>query len=273
MGEYAKGLSKRLTCERFKEGYCLICDEHKSLTEDHVPPKSAITITRTEQKLISESFNSTPTKIKGVISKNGNKFKTLCARCNNSLADGDSEIGIVYKKLTDAIRTYFKNANGVSSIVSVEVDAKKYIKAMLGHILAATSEDECQQEQQSSPYFDPIKNFVLGRSESIDDSHDIYYWFYPKRMHLSAKLLAFHNKGNTCALSLLSFFPIAFLVTEKGKGIFPAHAMKFDSTCESLILDLSFRNINYSDFPFTTLEDDQFYLMQDYTCTISYPIK
>ncbi|MFC5706858.1 metal-binding protein [Aeromonas eucrenophila] len=273
MGEYAKELSKRITCERKKEGYCLICDNHKPLTEDHVPPKSAVTITRTEQKLITEAFKSAPTNLKGVRSRNGNKFKTICKQCNSSLADGDTEIGIAYKELTKKINNYFASANRVNSFVSVKINPIKYIRAMAGHILAATSEDECQQKQSDSPYFTPIKNFVLGKSDSIDDSHDIYYWFYPKGRHLSAKILAFHNKGNSSAISLLSFFPVAFLITEKGKGIYPVQATKLDSKSESLLLDLSLRNVNYVDFPFTKLEDWQFYLMPDYTCTTSYPIK
>lgn len=51
----------------------------------------------------------------------------------------------------------------------------EYIRAMVGHILAATSEDECKLEQRDSPYFTPMKNLVLGQTYSIDDTHDIYY--------------------------------------------------------------------------------------------------
>lgn len=273
MGKYAGRLSERLLCLRKKDGFCLICNLHKPLSEDHVPPQCAVHITRTEQKQISEMFENDSVKIKGAISKNGNKFKTICRECNSSLSVGDTEIGKVCKDLTKKIKHHFTQANGTSNIISASIDSKKYIQSMAGHILAATSEVECQKKQQSSPYFDPIRRFVLGESESIDETHDIYYWFYPYNRHISAKILSFHNKGNNCIVSLLSFFPIAFLITEKGKGIYPAHAMRLNSSCDRLLLDLSYRNINYAEFPFVTLEGQQFYMMKDYTCTVSYPIK
>lgn len=273
MGNFSEGLSKRLTCKREREGFCLICDTYKTLSEDHVPPKSAITVTRTEQKLIGEAFKNNPIKIKGAISKNGNKFKTICRECNYALSKGDAEIGVVYNELTKKIYNFIRHPYRVNNVISVNIDATEYIRAMCGHILSATSEDECKKKQPETPYFTPIKDFVLGKSKSIDDTHDIYYWFYPSGRHLSAKILGFHNRGNSCAISLLSFYPIAFLITEKGKGIYPVQASKLDSECKYLSIDMSQKNINYSDFPFVNLEDGQFYLMADYACTISYPIK
>lgn len=273
MGDYVKSLSKRMTCERRKEGYCLICGEYKSLTEDHVPPQCAVTITRTEQKLVTEAFANDQPTVKGAPSKNGNKFKTICKGCNSALATGDQEIGRVCKELNNKIRYYFNSASSINTLVSVKINASKYIRAMVGHILAATSEDECKLEQRDSPYFTPMKNLVLGQTDSIDDTHDIYYWFYPRGHHLCAKMLGYHNYGDVSVISLLSFFPIAFLITEKGKKVHPPQATKLDSKNESLILNLSLRNHNHIDFPFCTLMDGQFYVLPEQTCTISYPVR
>ncbi len=273
MGDYSLSLSKRLTCDRRKEGYCLICGEYKSLTEDHVPPQCAVTISRTEQKLVTEAFANGQPAVKGALSKNGNKFKTICKDCNSALAVGDTEIGAVCKELNNKIKHYFKSASSINTLVSTKINAKNYIRAMVGHILAATSEDECKQEQQDSPYFTPMKNFVLGKTDSIDDSHDIYYWFYPRNHNLCAKILGFHSYGDFSVISLLSFFPIAFLITEKGKKIHPPQAAKLDANNETLILNLSLANHNYIDFPFGTLMDGQFSMLPEQTCTISYPVK
>ncbi|MNR60715.1 hypothetical protein D3C85_1822730 [compost metagenome] len=85
--------------------------------------------------------------------------------------------------------------------------------------------------------------------------------------------MGFLNQGHSTILSLLSFFPIAFLVTPKGEGIYPSHATRFDLNSIKLTLDLSSYNINFSDFPFVELRGDQMYLLTDYQTIISYPIK
>ncbi|MGN2411815.1 hypothetical protein [Pseudomonas syringae] len=56
-------------------------------------------------------------------------------------------------------------------------------------------------------------------------------------------------------MSILSFFPLAFLLTEKGKGIFPAGAEKLELSDESLLVGLSALNVNCSGqlIPDTTL--------------------
>lgn len=146
------------------------------------------------------------------------------------------------------------------------------MRAMIGHILSATTVKECEQPQRNSPYFTPLIQFVHGDNDAINTTHDIYYWFYPYKRHLSAKIISFYNEGNSCCLSLLSFFPIAFLITEKNKGVYPAHAQRLTTESKSLILDLSSHNINYVNFPFVNLVGNQFYMMSDQVCTMSYPI-
>lgn len=54
MGQYSKGISKRMQHTRIKEGYCLICGKFGRLSHDHVPPKGSIHIDKVEQKHISE---------------------------------------------------------------------------------------------------------------------------------------------------------------------------------------------------------------------------
>lgn len=85
MGNYSKNISERIKNVRIKEGYCLICGSYGELTMDHVPPKGAITISKIEQKHIFELLEGDNKKIKGVVSQNGSRFKTICAICNNDV--------------------------------------------------------------------------------------------------------------------------------------------------------------------------------------------
>lgn len=273
MGKYSRGISKRIENTKIDQGYCLICGSFGRLTKDHVPPKGSITITKVEQRHITEAMGVDASKIKGVISPNGSKFKTICSTCNNDhLGKNDSEIGKVNAELTQKINYHFRSLTNPTNIISVPVDAVRYCRAMIGHLLAATTVRECEQPPIPTSYFDPLKNFVLGDDMAIKDTHEIYYWFYPHLKHLSAKFVGFHHEGNTSSLSVLSFYPVAFLVTQKGEGVFPAKASKLSLADNHLRLDLSYRAVKYADFPFHELEGNQFMVLNDTQAIISYPI-
>lgn len=274
MGKFSKGISKRIQHARIKEGYCLICGDFGTLSKDHVPPQGSIQITKTEQKHITEIMGDESNSLKGVKANNGSIFKTICTTCNNEiLGENDSEISRLYKELTTLIRSHFHGPLVTPTMLSVEIDAIKYARAMIGHILAATSVSECHNEPVDAPYFKPLQDFVLGDADAINDTHDIYYWFYPHKKHLSAKMVGFHNEGNMTLLSLLSFFPVGFLVTEKGKGTYPAHARKLSLHDKKMHLSLSMHNAKYADFPFVELTGNSFYVLTDYQCIVSYPVK
>ncbi len=267
-------ISERVRHVKIRDGYCLICGEFGTLSIDHVPPQGSITVTKVEQRHIMEMMGVGAKSIKGVPSTNGSKFRTICSDCNSNILGGnDGEVADANKKLTSKIRNYFQNPTSPYNTISIDINPIKYARAMIGHILSATSVTECKEPPQISPYFDPLKKFVLGDDHAITKTHDIYYWFYPYDRHLSAKCVSFFNQGHSTVLSLLSFFPIAFLVTPKDEGIYPTHAARFDFSSSKLVLDLSSYNIHFSDFPFSELKGNQMCLLNDCQTIISYPIK
>lgn len=274
MGQYSRGISNRIQHTRIKEGYCLICGKYGALTKDHVPPQGAIQITKVEQKHITELMGDESKSLKGVKAKNGSIFKTICSACNNLiLGANDSEISRLNKELTMLIRARFEGPLVLPATLSLDIDAIKYARAMIGHMLAATSVSECRAEPVDAPYFKPLQEFVLGEDNALENTHDIYYWFYPHKRHLSAKMVGFYNEGNMTLLSLLSFFPVAFMVTQKGKGTYPAHARRLMLKDKKMHLSLSMHNAKYVDFPFVELSGNSFYLLADKQCIVSYPVK
>ena len=274
MGNYTNSLSERDKHTRIIKGYCLICGTYGRLSQDHVPPQGSITVTKVEQVHLTEMFDLRPPKVKGVRSPNGSKFKTICRVCNmTALGQNDAEVADVCKALTQKIRHFFTYANSPVSNVHVPVNALKYTRAMVGHILSATSVTECVEPSQPTPYFDPLKKFVLGDDHAMNDTHDVFYWFFPHRHHQSIKLFSMWNSGHDCCMSLLSFFPLAFLITEKNKGIYPAGAVKLDLSDKSLFVDLSSRNVHFSSFPAVELKGNQMVGLNGSMSIVSYPIK
>jgi hypothetical protein len=273
VGIYSRNISNRINHVNIKEGYCLICGAFAKLTQDHVPPKGSITLTKIEQQHVTEMMGVRTDKLKGVKSTNGSKFKTICQNCNNMhLGGNDDEISKVTSSLTAEIKKYLDEPFSINNHIVVPVQAKKYARAMIGHILSATSVDECKKPQKETPYFDPLRSFVLGNDEAINKTHDIYYWFYPHHRHVSAKYVGFRNNGHFASISLLSFYPLAFMVTEKDNGIYPAHASKMLLGDTSIAIDISPKHFSFSAFPFIDLKGDQIMLLSDHQAIVSYPI-
>ncbi|MBJ7556414.1 hypothetical protein [Marinomonas spartinae] len=258
------------------KGYCQICGEFGVLTKDHVPPKAAISLTKVEQKLMTEVYGqaSELKKIKGVIGKNGSTFKTICAECNNSKAGGvnDEEVSRVYKKLHELIFQHFSNPHSISNTIAVDVDSKRFLRAMIGHILSATSAQLCREPLKRDDKDQLLRDFVLGDGLSLSENYDIYYWYYPFRRHISTRWVAFRNQGHTTAVSSLSFFPLAMLITNKNEGIYPAQARKLTLESNHIYLDITARNLEYATFPFCSLKGDQLMVFNESVCITSMPI-
>ncbi|NBF13155.1 metal-binding protein [Pseudomonas sp. Fl4BN1] len=271
MGEYAKQITKRIRHVGLKEGFCLICGIYGKLSQDHVPPSSCVTIQRVEQRLVTEMLGPEAKKFAGIKARNGSSFRTICEECNNKLGRCDGVVSEAYKKLTKHALSYYRSIDSFGVLASAPINPIVYARSLIGHMLAATSDQECLRAPEHSEYYDPLKRFVLGDDSALDETHDIYYWYYPKNIHISAKSVIVRNRGHQTTVSVLSFFPVAFMVTLKGQGIYPAQAVKLSFSDKSLIINLSSTNLPFVDFPFVPLSGDQFYMLYDAQAIVSYP--
>lgn len=273
MGNYTKGLTERRHHTQLREGYCLICGTLGPLSWDHVPPKGSITITRVEQAHLTEVMGIKPNPVVGVKSSNGSKFRTICKHCNSShLGTNDQEVASVYKGMSEKIKQYFMRADSPVNHVHMPFDGMKFCRAMVGHILSATTVKECLQKPVPIPYYAPLQKFVTGDDTATDGTHDFYVWFYPHRRHMSIKMFTCRNHGHIATLSLLSFFPLAFLITEKGQGIYPSGATPVKPSDNILTVKLDSGHLPYAAFPNAGLQGDQMILLSDIQSIVSYPI-
>lgn len=263
-------ISERIKHVRIDQGYCLICGQFGKLSKDHVPPKSAITLTAMLQKTITEWWDTEP--VRGIDAISGTVFKTICKHCNNQILGSRVQfISDVTRNFTDKLILYLSHANSVSDYIKVPFNSVEFSRAMLGHLMASSSVDECKQPLGDTPFFSPLRKFVLGLTESFEDTHDIYYWFYPNKAQITARHVLFRNNGHNCICSALHFFPISFLVTFKGEGTFPAQAVKLELKDRNLHFNVSMRNADYVTFPFVPLKGDSMIVFNSgYTC-VSYP--
>ena len=89
---------------------------------------------------------------------------------------------------------------------------------------------------------------------------------------MSIKMFTCRNHGHIATLSLLSFFPLAFLITEKGQGIYPSGATPVKPTDKTLYVKLDSGHLPYAAFPNAGLEGDQMILLDGSRSIVSYPV-
>lgn len=265
-------LSERLRHARISEGHCVICGSYGLLSKDHVPPRCATTIQPMFQKTVSEYYSSD--EIKPINAHAGATFKTICKNCNgNILGSLDHEIKAPIENFINLIKQYLSGVHFYGNIISTPFNAIPFLRTMVGHLLAATSVEVCKNALINSEYYTPLRKFVLGENMKIEDTHDFYYWFYPNRTQITAQQTSFFNNGHLCHCSCMHFFPIAFLITFKNEGTYPAHASRLTVDDKKLYFNMTQGNLDYVAFPFTSLKGNQMMLMTDTFTSASYPQK
>lgn len=270
----SKKISARWEHTKINEGYCQICGEHKKLTADHIPPKGSIILTEVEQKTITEYTGKVD--IKGVKGKRGSIFKTICQKCNSDLGVFDSEIKRVSESVVGKIQRHFTYVNSPYNYVTELVNANLYLRGVVGHMLSSTSVKSCLNPLTETEFYQPLRDFVQGKIESIDDTHDIFYWFYPNRFNVSGSGfgIAEIGSGQPVVCAALYFYPIAVLVCSKGNiNRQLAYRQRLNISGTRLFIDLSTKLFKQSAFPFYGLEGLSMCALTDYTITVSYSIK
>ncbi|MFI8418693.1 chaperonin [Serratia sp. NPDC078593] len=265
-------ISERLKHARISEGYCVICGSFGHLSKDHVPPRCATTIQPMFQKTVSEHYSSE--EIKPINAHAGATFKTICKHCNNNLLGTlDADIKKPIEKFLLEIKKYITGTHYYGNTISVPFNAIPFLRAMIGHLLAATSVEVCKKGPIDSDFYTPLREFVLGRNIQIEDTHDFYYWFYPNKTQITAQLISFFNNGHICHCSCMHFFPMAFLITFKGEGTYPAHSTKLNVDDRNLYFNMTQGNLDYVAFPFVPLRGNQMTVMTSSFTSASYPQK
>ncbi|EGL0037617.1 metal-binding protein [Escherichia coli] len=253
-------ISQRIKYTRIDNGYCQICGKYQKLSQDHVPPKCVTLPGAVEQKLITEVMGKK--SIKGVKAHHGSVFKTICSVCNNNLSIFDSEIKRVTDKLNFKIECFIRNPFSAYSFISEDIDAKNYLRGIVGHVLAAVPNIACQKDNFEAPFFEPLRRFVIGTNDDIEKTHAFYYWFYPHRMNVAGSSFSIFDvslpKGKGLSMAAcLYFYPVAILIVENGKEFSEVYDIAYKLTVndKKLYLNLNGGNFGRSIFPFFSIKN------------------
>jgi hypothetical protein len=267
-------ISERIEHCRIIEGYCQICGVFGKLSADHVPPQGSITLSVIEQKNIMEYISKA--ELQGVKGKRGSVFKTICGPCNSKLGLFDMEIKRVSNSLGKKIRSHFTNCSSPYNLVTEQLNVSNYLRGMVGHILASTSVRSCLQPIKDTDFYKSLREFVLGKSNNLDEEYDVYYWFYPNRFNISGGCFAVGQPGSKMPIigAVIYFYPVAIFIGMKADANPDLeYRNKILTTDKKLYLNVSTNLIAQSVYPFMGKNENTILLLNDSNIIVSYPIK
>lgn len=183
---------------------CNICGKVAALTWDHVPPKS---ITNGICVNANRLFEGVPEDNRcAAIYKNGVKFRSVCAECNNKLLGTNDKY---YMKFADDIANVINQ--GSLEHQYIDVNISKVIKSVLGHFLAAKNsyDDKCIIDKS-------IREYLLGKNSRPNCK--LYYWIYPYNTINIVRDVALINMNGSVVpsgtISVIACSPVGFILTD-----------------------------------------------------------
>lgn len=195
--------------EKFKKknNICNICQKHAKLSEDHVPPKVCPSA---KNQLISKFLYqmTNDRSFRPRISQSGVSYTTICSDCNNDLGSKyDLELGSFSKK----VESFVESNITLPSTFSIECSPNAIMRSILGHLLAAKTEDDEVVIDKL------IRPCILDPSKPIHDDIHIFYWVYPYEKTIILRdfgMPAIRGRMDTAGFfNMIKFYPIAFLIT------------------------------------------------------------
>ena len=209
--------------KRDKTDHCNICGHISELTWDHVPPKACYNDFPVRYNRFMEGVPTFNNYSKS--SQNGVKFRTICSDCNNHWLGAEYDPSFIkfvedIVRGSDAIFTRTEEEEGTASIPQFHIDAQinRVTRSICGHFLAAKDSYD-----DKSTIDTEIRKFFFTADANRPENLSLLMWFYPYstvnivRDFLPANVLKKPREplpNGVC--SVLSSFPVAFILCEKG---------------------------------------------------------
>jgi len=212
-----KGHKERATYYGPIEGKCNICGEQCVFTEDHVPPKGSIEVTKRDLHLLTSYM--APKRIRPRHMQDGIKFRTLCSTCNNERLGKDYDPYLIEfsRNILTVLNAKRKERLVIPNKMVVKGKPQRIARAVVGHLLAAYIRPNMAVKPDSAPFPDILRSYFLDPLSPLPAEVDIRYWVYTGDAqviirHFGLTLLGGHG---TVVGDLLKYYPLAFWVVFK----------------------------------------------------------
>lgn len=146
-------------------------------------------------------------KTKGRISQNGVKYRTLCHRCNNNFLGTRYDPPFI--SFVNSIGQHLKSSLHLQELVHVRGQPQAILRALLGHISA-----QGVDRYKKGPLTEAVRDYFLDTTLPLPRDIRVFYWAYAHCPHVMFRDAGYLDipTGNTFAMWLLKFFPVAFMI-------------------------------------------------------------
>ena len=196
-----------------KEIRCPICGKTKEPTWDHIPPKCCnnygdVSFFTYTPEYVAKSLGYIP---KNKSYQNGLKFKFVCRECNSKIgAYYDNEIKKIYEYILNVIK---------GDIVCTSGYIDKVALGIISHMLASSCYTNYKCDEDARNFINnPHKNMV-----EFANKYSLFISFYPYKDNIVVAR-DFSKNGIHDSdfpnemMSILYFYPLAFILTNKQKS-------------------------------------------------------
>ena len=237
-------------------GYCRLCGLKKTLTHDHVPPKSCFNSGLIKTTRLSDDNYF-------LLSQNGLKLQSVCRECNNDYLGGKFDLDFsVFVK--DIAKYYYHNKFAKLKLMrfAFKANSRNIARSIIGHLLAANFTKENIVEPLPEKHSDFVDNlykcFWIGDDEYFNKIR-IYFWIHQYRTIEINPFFTFALLGSedsTIFGALLKFFPLGIYVVEKEKidKYLKVDLSEIIVSTDNIIVD--YNNVQESNFPLSEINKD-----------------
>jgi hypothetical protein len=218
----------RIETRGAKHGRCNICGQMGPLTEDHTPPKGCVKPRQVEVQSLLRKLTLAKAGPGSRFSQNGLKYRTLCARCNNSLLGGTYDPALI--EFAASIKGVAETRLALPNVLRVAGVPGRICRSVVGH-LSAQGVDRYLKGAET----ELIAAYILSEAEPLPASISIGCWLYPYQSTVVVRDAAYLDLGsnNPFAIWLLKFYPVAFYVAWNADWFGGDSVTRLDRLCVS----------------------------------------
>lgn len=193
---------------RKRDSTCNICEKRETLSEEHTPPKGCL---RPDNMALAVRPRMSFTVSSPRFSQSGIRHASTCISCNNSLgSDGDEGLKVFCENVADfwqAYRRVRRMRRGASEHPTVLCNTRKVLRSVYGHALAAN------ESTPSGPFYDRMRNFVLGRAAPLEQLPSVYYFVHQDNVVTIDQSTLYHIDQSLTPVIALKWWPVAFIIS------------------------------------------------------------
>lgn len=160
------------------------------------------------QKLLQVSSMPRYPIDKPIISQNGFRFRSICAKCNNEKLGLDYDPSLA--DFVTRIKSCFNSSVILPETIHVTINPGRVARALIGHIYAIGNVPRPDAPIPNSAY-----NFFSDINTLWPNNLDVFFWIYPYQLQIGVRCLALSNllfRTPPILFDLLKFFPVAFMI-------------------------------------------------------------